>query len=337
MKNLDKNLIERRDKFSERVGSFRQSAVILTANDLGLFEALSDRPLTLCELSGELKLPERGVSKLLLALAGMDLIQIENGMYQLAGDAELFLKEGSDYYLGDIFRHNFRLMKRWTNMDEAIRLGKSPWAGAKRKEKSDADLRSFILGMENISRTAAEEVADSLDFSNIDTILDVGGGPGTYLYTFLRRNPQAKGAILDFPRVIEIAKQQTEKQGMTDRVSYIEGDMFEADFAGPYDMIFLGNLIHSNGEDAVKNLFRKCSKALNPNGKLVVKDFYLDDTGTKPLQAALFTINMFLGTEDGSAYKWSEVEEWMREAGLKQTDKFDTARHSGVVVGRKLV
>ena len=327
--------ILRRDRFSELASGFRQSAVILTANQLGIFRLLSEAPTGLDAMAEKLALSKRGLDKLMNALMALDLIIKQNDLYELHGDAEEFLKEGSEYYLGDIFRHNYRLMKRWVMLDEAVRLGHSPFLEERKRGRSPDDTRSFILGMENISRTVSHELVEALSFEGVKRILDLGGGPGTYLYTFLRHAPDASGVLLDFPPVVEIAREQAVKAGMIDRVDFIEGNMLEADYGGGYDLIYLGNIIHSFGESDIVKVFHRATDALNPAGRLVVKDFFLDETGTRPLHAALFALNMLIGTEEGSAYRWIDAKTWMVEAGLKIEQSFKMARHSGVIVGRK--
>lgn len=324
----------RRTAFSDLAGGFRQASVILTANELGVFRALSAGAADMETLAKELDVSSRGLRLLLLALVGMDLLEMEDGKFALHGDAEEFLREGAPEYQGDIFRHNYRLMKRWVCLDEAVRKGGTPFY-QEREERSDADLRAFILGMANISQLVVDELTDGLNLEGIRSILDIGGGPGTYLMAFLRCLPEAKGVLLDFPRVVDIAREQVKKPGMQSRIEYIEGDMFEAPFGGPYDMIFLGNIIHSCDEGRVRMLYQKCFNALYKGGRLVVKDFFLDENAARPMNGALFALNMLVGTEGGTAYRWIDSRNMMEETGLTIAQAFRVASHSGVLVGRK--
>lgn len=327
--------IFRRTRLSDLANGFRQAAVILTAVDLGVFKALSAAPASLESLTQNLTLSRWGLEKLLLALVALDLVASEGDLFMLHGDAEEFLREGAPGYQGDILRHNFHLLKRWAHLDEAVRQGTSPFQGEGKAERTPDELRAFIMGMENISRYSAEEVADGLMLEQTKSILDLGGGPGTYLYAFLTRLPTARGTILDLPPVIEIAREQTKIQNMTERVSYLAGDMHTIDLGGPYDLIFLGNIIHSQGAIANRQLCQRCAEALATGGQLVIKDFFLDETGTRPLSAALFSLNMLVGTVDGTSFRWADARQWLAEAGLAEVQSFRVAQHSGVLVGRK--
>ncbi len=57
-------------------------------------------------------------------------------------------------------------------------------------------------------RTAAfaASVADTYDFSDVRTLVDVGGGKGTLLAEILRRHPHLRGALLEIPPVAARAK-----------------------------------------------------------------------------------------------------------------------------------
>ena len=329
------DIIERRRILSEKAAAFRESAAILTANELGIFRILSEGEKSAEELALALNLDFRSLTALLNVLAGMEILAVEEGVYNFSELGREFLMEGSDLYLGDIFRHNFRLFKRWVRLEEVIRTGKPIVDPKARASQSDQDLRAFILGMENISKVSAVELADAIDLDGVKKILDLGGGPGTYLQTLLTRLPEAAGVLLDFPRVVEIAKEQSIKKRLQDRISYIPGDMLEDDYGKEYDLIIVSNIIHSHSESAVKQIFQKCADAVSSGGRVIVKDFYLDASGINPPGAALFTLNMMIGTAEGRSYKWNEITSWLANSGFSIVQQLKMASYSGVIAARK--
>jgi hypothetical protein len=48
----------------------------------------------------------------------------------------------------------------------------------------------------------------------------------------------------------------------------------------------------------------------------VVREFILQEDRTAPRFAALFAINMLVGTEHGNTYTEGQYRAWMQEAGL---------------------
>jgi hypothetical protein len=56
---------------------------------------------------------------------------------------------------------------------------------------------------------------------------------------------------------------------------------------------------------------------LVPGGHLVIREFILDEDRTAPPFAALFALNMLVGTEHGNSYTESDYRTWMTAAGLR--------------------
>ncbi|MCB2198891.1 methyltransferase domain-containing protein [bacterium] len=328
-------LEERRLELSRMADGYRQASVLITAQHLGLFDVLSDGARMCDDLANELALDPRNLDLLLRALVGMDLLSVDNEhRFSLHGLAAEFLAPGAEYFMGDIIEHGYSLMKRWVRMEEVVRSGK-PIPRETSGGRSPRELRAFIMGMQNISKLSAEEVADALDLRGVKRILDLGGGPGTYLYSILNRLPDASGAVLDLPDVVEIAQEQAEVEGVADRVDLIPGDMHSTHLGGPWDLIFIGNIIHSWGPETNQRLFQRCAEVLSETGRIAIKDFYLDETGTQPRSGALFSLNMMVNNAEGRSFKRVEVESWLRAAGLTPLGLHHVGTHSGVLVAGK--
>jgi hypothetical protein len=73
---------------------------------------------------------------------------------------------------------------------------------------------------------------------------------------------------------------------------------------------------------------------LIPGGHLVIREFILDEDRTTPTFAAIFAINMLVGTEHGNSYTEGEYRTWMTEAGLGAIVRPDP--HGDVLVATKL-
>jgi SAM-dependent methyltransferase len=326
------DLQARRTQLSDMANGYRTSSTILAAVELGVFKALSAGLKSVGTLAQELGCSPRALRLLLDALTGLDLLRIEEGRYTLHGLADEFLRPGQPGYMGDIIEHNVAMMKKWSHLAEVVRSG-----NPHRREqlRSPEELRAFIMGMQNIAVKSAWQMVEFLDLGGIRRILDVAGGPGTYLHTLLHHIPDATGTVLDLPDVIDIAREQTEKEGLTSRVGFIEGDMFEVDYAGPWDLAILSNIIHSWDEEDNIRLVARSAASLAPDGFLLVKDFFLDENRTTPPDASLFSLNMLVGTDSGRSYSWQECEAWLTEAGLKLIRRGRVGISSGLILAQK--
>ncbi len=164
----------------------------------------------------------------------------------------------------------------------------------------------------------AETFADALDLNAVKDVLDLGGGSGAYAITFCRREPGLKGVVLDHPDVSKLCQEYVEAAGLTGQIEVRAGDMLVDAYGGPYDMIWLSNVVHAYGPDEIKHVFSKCHAHLKPGGRFVLRDFMLDDDKTTPAFGAIFALNMLVNTQHGSSYSRREYTQWLENAGFSE-------------------
>ena len=109
--------------------------------------------------------------------------------------------------------------------------------------------------------------------------------------------------------------------GLEDRIIVRAGDMLRDSFGHNRDLILLNAICHMFSEEQNRDLFRRAYQALGANGRLVVQDFILEPEKTSPQFAALFALNMLVGTEAGNSYSEPEYVDWMRAAGFGEVTR----------------
>jgi hypothetical protein len=78
-------------------------------------------------------------------------------------------------------------------------------------------------------------------------------------------------------------------------------------------------------------LVKKVYGHLTPGGRLVIKDRFLDDTGTGPAWTTAFAVHILLNTQQGGCYKTADAIQWMTDAGfVSATELEKTAVVQGV-------
>lgn len=122
--------------------------------------------------------------------------------------------------------------------------------------------------------------------------------------------------IFDFPETIEIAKRVIGKEKIRG-INFIGGDFMVDDIHKGYDLIFISQIFHAYSANDNLQLLRKCKKALNNGGRIVIQEFYISKERTHPVQSALFSVNMLIGTEGGRCYSLDEIKRWLLKIGLK--------------------
>ncbi|MBI5632409.1 MAG: methyltransferase domain-containing protein [Nitrospirae bacterium] len=285
---------------------FTSARVILTANNLGLFEQLK-RPLSGAALARRLGTDLRATRILLDALTGLGLIsKSPKGTCRNGVAANSFLVRGSRLYQGDILRHASTMWQNFSALDEVVRTGRPARCGF--------DHESFIMGMHNLTVLRAEGLIKAVGVRGVKSMLDLGGGPGTNAIAIAKRGIRA--SIFDLPETIRIARKVVRREGAKG-IRFMAGNFHTDSIGSGYDLVLLSQIFHAFSAEENIRLLRKCHAALNPRGRVVVQEFPINDELTQPPQSALFSVNMLVGTESGRCYSPAEIKRWLQETGYK--------------------
>jgi SAM-dependent methyltransferase len=136
-------------------------------------------------------------------------------------------------------------------------------------------------------------------------LLDVGGAPGTYARAFAGAG--WKVTVLDLPDALAVAGAGLEAAG----IATVAGDATVALPQGPWDAVYLGNLVHLFGPDAAAALVARAGAALRRGGLLAVQEVL----GDASPQGPGFGVMMLVSTPGGDAYPEARYREWMAAAG----------------------
>lgn len=298
------NVQEEAQEIRRLWSSFMSSRVLLTANNLRVFEHLRMKT-TAGQAAESVGADGRAMEILLDALASLGLVKKSGDAYQNTAITERFLVEGTPYYQGDIIRHADTLWQSWSGLDEVVRTG--------RPNRKAHDHGSFIRGMHNLAILKAQKVAKAIDLKGVKKALDLGGGPGTYTLEFARKGVAV--TLFDLPATVAIARELIQRAGMTN-VQFMGGDFLADDIGSGYDLIFVSQIIHSLSATQSVELLRKCKEVLNPEGKIAVQEFYINDNRAFPPQSALFSVNMLVNTDEGRCYPPAEIKGFLGQIGF---------------------
>jgi len=304
-------------------GSYWQARVLLTANNLRVFDHLKTSK-SATEIASLIKTDPRATEILLDAVTGLGLLKKSKKNYRNAPVASHLLVTSTPYYQGDILRHADHLWRNWSNLDEIVKTGLPV------RESFETD--AFIRGMHNIAVMRAREVINAIDMKSVKKALDLGGGPGTYSVELARKINSV--VLFDLPSTISIAKDIIGKTA-TANISFVEGDFLVDDIGIGYDLIFISQVLHSFSADNNLKVLRKAYKALNRNGLVVIYEHYLEPDRTKPIHSSLFSINMLVNTHGGRSYTVPEMRGWLSSLGFKKISH-SLMGDSVLVFGRKL-
>ena len=316
---------------------FIKARVLQTAFELDLFERLGGETKTALTLANELKANPESLELFLNALVSLGLLTAEgSGFRNTKFGLEIFLKN-KPLYIGDYVALQSRSVRDWLDLKEAVVTGK-PLDKPDFFKTGDSEATSgFACAMHNTAMGHADYLARKVSLNGAKTLLDLGGGPGTFSAHFLKANPSLRVTIFDLPTTLETTRKFIERENLSTRVEYQAGDFNEDPIQGAFDICFLSHIIHGQTAERNEKLFSKIFKALNPGGRLIVQDFFLNPDKQSPQFAALFAIHMLIYTDGGRTYSFEETEQWMNAAGFSRMSRshLNLPRSISLLIGQK--
>jgi len=296
------------------------AAVLSAAIDLGVFAALAGGALPIDQIASRIESPVRSTRILLDALAVVGLLTKDGTSYGLGPLAAAHLVPDRPGYIGAM-SHVVADPTMWAAMGrlkDAVRAG-----GSVLQDHGETPRHPFwevfaqsTIGLSTPAAAGIEGILHDWIASKPSVrVLDVAAGSGMYGYT-LAKNPNVQLTTLDWPNVLVHTRKNAERMGVdASRVKYLEGNLFELDWAGPHDLIVLSQIYHHFDPETCLGLTRKAAAALAPGGKVVVQDF-IADAALKNPAAAMFSVTMLIFTHHGQAFGLEDYRTWFSQAGL---------------------
>jgi len=315
---------------------------------LRVFSALACGAVPVDELRAMLGLAERPYLVLTTALKALGLLKDDpDGKVVMTEIAREHLSPGGDFdvsgYIGLAAESPgvLEMVERLRTNRPAGEAADGPGAafifreGIESAMEHEASARSLTLALAGRARNVAPVLAEKVPLTGSRRLLDVGGGTGIYSIAWLQKHPELRATVWDRPEVLKVAREFAEDFGVSDRLETLSGDMFADPVPPGYDVMLLSNVLHDWDVPECQTLVNRCAEALEPSGRLMIHDVYLNDTLDGPLAVALYSAALFRLTE-GRAYSAREYRAWMVSAGLTTGEIVPTLVHCGALAGVKL-
>ncbi len=321
------------DDLAQTIRGFQESRAILTAIELDAFTAVANGA-SAAQSAQKMNTDARATDMLLNALAALGLLAKQNGMFHNTPVSARYFVAGSPDDSRAATMHAAHLWHRWSTLTDCVRQGTAV-ARREPREVDDRWTQPFIAAMHRNARERAPHVVRAVGVLGVHRMLDVGGGSGAYSIAFAQANPELHAVILDRPEVLAIAQGHIDHAGLANRVTTRVGDLRTDDFGQGFDLMLVSAICHMLSPDENRDLLRRCHKALAPGGRVVIQDFILEEDKTAPKFAALFSLNLLVGTDSGASYNQSEYAEWLGAAGFHEIERIRLPGPSGLVTGHR--
>jgi precorrin-6B methylase 2 len=302
------------------INGYQQTAAVKAAIDLELFTAIGKEAKTADALAGLMQAPARGVRILCDYLVVHGLLSKQQERYALTPASAAFLDQGSPAYLGAVatFLASDTMQAGFRDLAAAVRRGGTVMSEHGTMAPEHPVWVDFARSMMPMTVPPANAIAELLasDGGAVREVLDIAAGHGMFGVTVARRFPEARVTAVDWPAVLEVAKETARKAGVDDRLRTRPGSAFEVELGSGYDVVLVTNFYHHFDLDTCRALARRFHDSLAPGGRMVTLEFIPDPERVSPPPAAVFPLIMLASTVAGDAYTFAEYERVFADAGF---------------------
>jgi SAM-dependent methyltransferase len=291
--------------------SYSRACLLITAAHLDLFDRIGTREITAGALAAALGGGSAGWEIFLDALCAMGLLRKRGRRYANTRFAARHLRGGGATPL----LPGYDSWHVWGALAAKLTAGARP----RMQEPFSSDplkASRLLRGLEFHARRIAPFLLKKLSLSRARTLLDVGGGLGTFSCAFCRRYPGLQATVVEHPAVLPLVRRAVSHSRLRHRVQVIGRDFTRSALPRGFDTVLLSNVLHAHGADANRSLLRKVYRSLNPGGHLILRDVFMSRNRTAPAWGALFSVLLYLHTPQGRCYTADEILGWLRQTGF---------------------
>jgi ubiquinone/menaquinone biosynthesis C-methylase UbiE len=189
----------------------------------------------------------------------------------------------------------------------------------------------FDAGMTAFHGHETAAMLEAYDFSDIQTLADVGGGNGSMIAAVLQRYPRLNGILYDLGHVIGRAKATIQARGLERRCAIVEGNFFEAAPPGA-DAYLMRHVLHDWTDEQCVEILRNCRKVVPAHGRVLVVEVALSPPNEASLGKDMDMI--MLAFPGGKERSEEEYRALFESAGFRLSKVTPTQSGVCVVEGR---
>jgi O-methyltransferase domain len=118
---------------------------------------------------------------------------------------------------------------------------------------------------------AATAIAHAYDFSNVNCVVDIGGGEGHLMAAVLAVAPHAHGIVFERVPTLALAWRTLKNAGLGARTECAPGTLFEAMPRGG-DLYLLNHILSNWNDSTAIAILRRCAMAMKPHATLLIAE-----------------------------------------------------------------
>lgn len=314
---------------------FQAAKALRDLGILALIKSKRKQGIRMADIAKELNLSVYGVKVLLEAGLSLELVKVEEGLFQITKTGWHILSDELTRVNMD-FTHDVNYLGMFT-LEDSIKEGKptglkvfGDWdtvyeALSELPEKAQ---QSWFAFDHFYSDYAFPEVLPLVLTEGVKKVLDVGGNTGKFSIRCAEFKSDVEVQILDLPGQLKKAYENIAQHGFQDRITGVPLNLLDHSVPFPKgaDVIWMSQFLDCFSQEDVLALLRRAAAALDANGSLFIMETYWDkqkfEASTYSLHAtSLYFTNIANGCSQ--MYHSDDMLALIDKAGLEVVNSFE--------------
>ena len=308
--------------------SYWQYLALRTACQLNIFDDIENGFDTLKKLVEKNNADTKALKTLIYSLIDAKTIIEKNGNLQLTEKGKLLTDNSPDTLKQACILWGSEHLTAWQNLVYTIKTAKPAFENIFHEPyfnfigKEHQTLENYHLAMSEYARDDYQNITQCIDFSEFETIADVGAGTGILIKKVAKQFQDKQCILADLPKVCEFAKSELQN------LKLIETDFFTS-LPFKADAIILSKVLHDWNDEKAGEILQNCSTALNENGKIIIIEIMQEE-----VKANFLSLNMLLMT---NSYErtYNQYRELLKKTNIEIQSKNRLNNLQTIIIAKK--
>jgi len=315
------------------VGDYLAPYAIRAVCLLGIADRLAAGPMAVSDLAATTGTDLRSLRKIVRYLSTRGVFElIDDDRVELTAMGDL-LRADHPYSAREVFLSPVACSRAMEGMDHAVRTGQPAFDAVHRRSfwdhlaENPEDGSSFDRVMGGVTSLEFAAAVRATGWARFATVVDVGGGNGSFLARLLTRFRNMRGTVFDRPEVICQAGSVFADAGVADRAAAVGGSFLTGPVPPGADAYVLKRILYSWNDQAAATILGVIRAAMRPDSRLFIMEAGRsesnqgDGRSTAESQAAADGLQsrldlLMLTLSGGGARSLTEQTELLASAGL---------------------
>lgn len=163
--------------------------------------------------------------------------------------------------------------------------------------------------------------------SNPQNIFDIGGNTGKWAIACCNYNKNVHLSILDLPGQLKVAKQNVDKEGFSDRVSFVEIDLLnkEQHISKGADVFWMSQFLDCFSSEQIIQILKNVEQAATPDAEIYILEPFIDNQRFEAAKFSLVGTSLYftcMANGNSKMYSISDMEELISNTSLEVIETF---------------